>query len=436
MSKCIIPLFLIGFLVGGMIAVIPGSAGAQGPVIAGAYGTASAEETPAPLFLALDPGGSAVSVPDDAGGGMPGAQGKETVWGVNPAAGAEAPGLPVDIPPDQESLYREVRELRNVVDRLRMEADVREQLRVTAEEQRDKEAEILEAAGREYSLRPVWVFDMDLNVQYSYNSYDIIRSIDMKEGKNLEYHSDHTLTNSLSLGSGIRDNLSLGATVPFVYKYDKVDTSQSMSTTSLGDISLNLQYQPLKSGGRYPAPIFSVNYTLPTGEGMFDINPATELATGSGLYNVSGGVSVSQPFDPVNAFASISYSKSMRKTRINQLRPGAPGLLDEVSPGASIDGSLGFGYAISYRMSLTLSLSYSYGFSTDYYWLKERNDGSDTMESLKTASGDRASASLSIGTAWRVTPGRTVIVNIGKGLTTANPGFSLSVRMPVSFDRR
>lgn len=431
-SRSILSIFLLAVVVCGMTAAFPGMTGAQGPMIAQEAGA-----LPPVLFLALDPDalptlGNPDALPAHVNPDSPATGGQGPQLGT----GADDPSDWVAVPPDQEGLYREVRELRNIVDRLRKEADARDQLRGTTEEERDKEAEILEAAGREYSLRPVWVFDMDLNVAYSYNSYDIIRKIDMEEGNNLEYHSNHTLTNSFSLGSGVRDNLSLGATVPFVYKYDKVDTASSMDKTNLGDISLNLQYQPLKTGRGYPAPIFSFGYTLPTGEGIFDINPQTELATGSGLYTYSAGVSVSQPFDPVNAFASISYAKSLKKTRINQVRPGAPGLLDAVNPGASISGSLGFGYAVSYRTSLTLSLSYGYMFSTDYYWLQERNDGSELMDTVETSSGDDVSASLNIGTAWRISPGRTVIVTIGKGLTTANPGFSLSVRLPVSFDRR
>lgn len=418
-----------------MTAALPGktAAQAQGPMIA-----READAPATPLFLAMDPGqpiapGNPQGI-EPAGAGPAGtaADGQGPQLGT----GADEPSGLGDIPPDQEGLYREVKALRDIVDRLRKEADAREHLRGTAEEERDKEAEILEAAGREYSLRPVWVFDMDLNIQYAYNSYDVIRKIDTENGNNLEYHSDHTLTNSLSLGSGIRDNLSLGATVPFVYKYDKVDTTQSKDVTNLGDITLNLQYQPVKTGKGYPSPIFFVNYTLPSGEGTFDINPANELATGSGLYSISGGFSISQPVDPVNTFASISYSQALKKTNIGQIRAGAPGLLDEVDPGASIGGSLGFGYALSYRTSLTMSLSYNYYFATDYYWLQERNDGSDTMDTVQTSSGDQVSASLNIGTSWRITPGRTVIVNIGKGLTTANPGFSLSVRLPVSFDRR
>jgi hypothetical protein len=436
-------MFLLAFVFWGMTAALPGYVEAQGPMIA--QDEASAREgdgAKPPLFLALDPGGPVGSAGGNPGGPM--------IAGENPegpelsgSEGSPGPDLktdkadewmdPVDLPEGQEGLYKEVRELRDIVERLRDEAQARDHLRVTAEEERDEQEEILEAAGREYSLRPPWTFNMDLNVQYSYNSYDIIRYLDMVEGRSPEYHSNHNIDNSLSFESGVRDNLAVSATVPFVYNYDAVDTAQSRSVTGLGDISLGLKYQPLKTGKGYPSPIFSISYGLPTGKSPYDINPDTELSTGSGLKRVSGGVSVSQPFDPVSAFASLSYSHRFRETGIGQLRGNRT--LEEVDPGASISGSLGFGYAISYRVSMSLSLSYSYGYSSDYYWtVIDRLTGQPGTE--KTESGDSVSASLGLTTAWRITPSRTIIIGIGKGLTTANPGFSISTRIPVSFDWR
>ena len=341
--------------------------------------------------------------------------------------GTEVQAGPRDITPDQEALYREVRELRDMVDRLRQEADARDRLRITEDEERDEEKEILEAAGREYSLISPWLFRMDLRVHYSYNDYDVIRALQGQQGTRIDNVSDHQLTNSFSLESGIRDNLSIDASVPFVYKYDKVSTAQSRDVTNLGDISLGLKYQPLKTGQGYPSPIFSAEYTFSTGKSPFEINPATELSTGSGFRSIRGGVSVSQPFDPVNAFASLSYLHRFRETGIGQAR--SRGVLDEVDPGGQVSASIGFGYAVSYRMSLSLSLSTAYLFSTDYYW--RAREGRD-----KTQSGDSVSASLGLNTSWRITPRRTIIIGIGQGLTTANPGFSMSLRMPVSFDMR
>lgn len=385
-----------------------------------AHGPMLAHHSPGPMLALDDAGGPALNEQE--------AESPDIQEGPDAAdEDAMRPPEPDEIPRDQAALYEEVRELRGMVDQLRKEAEAREHLRVTDEEERDEESEILEAAGREYSLRPPWQFQMDLRSSYSYNDYDVIRQIKANDGTHIEHIANHTITNSFSLETGIRDNLSIDASVPFVYIYDKVDTADSKDTTNLGDISLGLKFQPLKTGRGYPSPIFSFDYTFPTGKSPYDIDPATELSTGSGFHAVSGGVSVSQPFDPVNAFASLRYRHRFKETGIDQER-GA-GRLDEVDPGDRVSASLGFGYAVSYRMSMTMSLGTTYSFSTDYYWLAR--DGR-----RKTSSGDSVSASLNLNTSWRVTPQRTIIIGIGKGLTTANPGFTLSARMPFVLDRR
>jgi len=448
--RLLLLMFVLAAVVCGMTMAPFEASGAAGPMIVREEEPVSKGSDQGPLFIAIDVGnglppgtpaaepapgnpvGGPALAPEAPGGTMPDGQ-----QGAQPGIAADDASAPVDIPPDQVEIYREVRNLQEIVNRLRLEADARDHLRATVEDEeaRDRDAEILEAAGRQYYLQPPWVFGLDLSVNYSYYAYDLIRYIDRESGNNLEYHSNHTITNNFSLSSGIRENLSAGATIPFVYKYDMVGTAQSREVTSLGDISLNLQYQPMRVGQGYPSPIFSFGYIMPTGKSPYEINPQTELSTGSGLTSYTGGISLSHPFDPVNVFGSVGYEKAMTEKHIGQTRPGAPGLLDEVVPGAIIRASLGFGYAVSYRMSLTLGLSYTYMFSTDYFWLQARQYD-DGFDKIKTSSGDATSASLNLSTSWRLTPGRTLIVGAGWGITAANPGFSISIRLPLSYDFR
>lgn len=388
-----------------------------GPRLARMSDDALAERSTGPMLAQYSGPGPALAQADTGG---PALEGQDQA----PAAPQASPG---EWSSSQRELYNEVQELRDMVDQLRKEAEAREHLRLTEDEERDEEAEILQAAGREYSIRPPWQFQLDLRTNYSYNDYDVIRQMRGREGVNIEHVANHRITNNFSLETGIRDNLSIDASVPFVYVYDKVGQEDSRDTTNLGDISVGLKFQPLKTGRGYPSPIFSVDYTFPTGKSPYDINPATELSTGSGFHQVSGRASISQPFDPVNAFASISYRHRFKETGIGQAR--SRGILDEVDPGEQISVSLGFGYAVSYRMSMSMSVGASYTYSTDYYWLER-----DRRE--KTRSGDSVSASLNLNTSWRVTPRRTVVIGFGKGLTTAHPGFTLSARVPFTMDLR
>ena len=415
---------------------IVGRGAGRGPSIARA---GDAEESDGPPSLGpmlameqseMESPGRMLAQREDAGSPSLAAQDEPdapAIGGPEETGADEPPEPPGEVPADQEALYQEIRDLREMVEELRQEAEVREELRLSEEEERDEEEEILEAAGREYSIRPPWQFRLSLGVNYNYNDYDVIRELQAREGTRIDHVANHRITNTLSIETGIRDNISIDASLPFVYVYDKSGTRQSRDTSNLGDTSVGLKFQPFKTGRGYPSPIFSADYTFPTGAGPFDINQETELSTGSGFNAVSAGVSMSHPFDPVNAFGSLTYRYRFKETGIGQAR--GRGTLDEVDPGESISGSLGFGYAVSYRMSMSLSLSCSYSYSTDYYWLAR--EGRE-----KTSSGDSFSASLSLNTSWRVTPRRRVTIGLGKGLTTANPGFTFRVSMPLTLDLR
>ncbi len=408
--RCTLKVFFLALAAWWLCAIHPGPAFSQeGPSIAveeeDDVSDAEADDEDAPAGPAIDMGPDEPAEPDEPSNDEP---------------LVDDPEMPADIPEDQAELFEEVRELREIVERLRQEADARERLRVTDEEERDEEEEILEAAGREYMLMPAGMLGMELNINYAYYSTDQFRP---RAGE-VEYRSNHNITNSLIIESARRDNLTIDASIPFIYKYDQVGTDRSMDVTNLGDISLGARYQPFKAGNRWPPPILNLRLTLPTSRGDYDINPQRELSTGSGLYALSGGVSVSQPIDPVNAYASLNYRHRFTYDDVGQRRPA--GLLEKVDPGDRISGSMGFGYAVSYRASMSISFSYTYGFSTELYYAN-----GDTQ-----STGDQISASMNINTSWRIRPGRTVIIGLSKGLTNEDPDFAFSVRLPIEFDLR
>ena len=341
--------------------------------------------------------------------------------GIEALPDEEPADLDRDVDPDRDE---ELESLRERVRRLEMEAEARETLRMTEEEERDEEEEILEAAGREYTLMPTGMIGLELNTRYSYYTTDVLRDIDPAR---IEYVANHNIDHNFVIETAIRDNLNVEAAVPFVYKYDRVATERSMDIRDLGDISVGIKYQPFKTGNRWPAPIFNTRLTFPTGRGEYDIDPENEMSTGSGLYSLSGGVSVSHPFDPVNAFASLTYRHRFNRSDIGQIRHGRT--LDEVDPGDRVNFNMGFGYSVSYRMSLSLSVSYTYGLATDYYYLA--SDGRD-----KETTGDMASSSINLNTAWRLSPQQTIIVGVGAGLTSDDHDVNFSLRLPFQFDLR
>ena len=320
---------------------------------------------------------------------------------------------------NKEAIYQELRELRQKVEQLEKEAEARKKLKMTEKEKKQEEEDILEAAGREYTLMEKGMLSMDLSVSYSYYSSDIIR-----ENFDVEYKANHNITHSVSVSTALRKNVTVSASVPFVYKYDKMGTEREKTITDIGDMSVGVKHQPWKANDTWPVPIFNLNLSMPTGRGQYEIDPNQELSTGSGLYGLSAGVSVSHPIDPVSVFGGLTYSQSLPKDDIGQIRQ--QGRLEKVEPGRSISGNMGFGYALSYRTSMSVSYSYSYSYPTKYHWA-----GGSTTTGRETIS-----SSFGLSTSWRITPERTIIIGLSKGLTNDSQDFSLSLRMPLEFDMR
>jgi ketosteroid isomerase-like protein len=348
--------------------------------------------------------------------GTPGEQKQGPSLGPSQASGPSLKGRTQEVP---GTLAREVQDLKVQVDKLQKEAEARRKLQITDEEKKKKEEQILEAAGREYTLLPAGTLGFEYSLGYSYYSFDAIA-----EAFEVEHNANHNLTNTLITEYAYKDNLTLNVNVPFVYKYNKVGTDDEKDVTDLGDVSLGVKYQPFKSGGDWPVPILNTSLTLPTSRGVYEINPETELSTGDGLYKASLGMSFSKPIDPVNAFASLNYTYAFEESGIDQKRGAA--VLEEVEPGDTIGGTLGLGYALSYKVSLSLSWSYSYGFESKYHWRGGRT----------TSSGTSVSSSLNLSTGWRLSPKQSIILGVGVGLTDDNSDFSFSFRWPFEYDLR
>ncbi|MCF8036406.1 MAG: hypothetical protein K9K62_06015, partial [Desulfobacteraceae bacterium] len=207
---------------------------------------------------------------------------------------------------EDPDIRQQLQELREKVERMEKEAEARKALEVTEKEAREEEEAILKAAGREYSLLRAGLLEMEYKLNYAYHSYDVLSR--SEEGSTrLEHHANHNLSNHIVAEIALLDNLTMDADAAFVYKYDKVGEDDSEEVHDLGDSSVGFKYQPFKSGNGWPSPILHLRGTLPASRGDYEINPETELSTGSGLYAASAGFSIYHPFDPVSAFASLNY---------------------------------------------------------------------------------------------------------------------------------
>lgn len=321
---------------------------------------------------------------------------------------------------DLETLYMQLQALEDEVEKLRIESEARKKLKMTEAEERKEEEEILSAAGREYTMARAGTLSFDYSFGYTYNSFD---EANWEEGR-LKHTSNHNLTNTVSARYAVYDNLSLGTSVPFKYKYHELGISGSKDVTDLGDISLSANWQPFKIGGELPPVILTSSISLPTGRSPYEINPAVDLATGSGVYAVSIGCTGNKTIDPVVLFGGLTYSYQLEEDDLSYHGSSNNLTLKKVEPSDGIGASMGIGYAMSYKATVNASISASYAFGTTYEY--ENGETRSTGTSL--------TASLNVGTGWRISPERTISVNVGIGLSNDASDFSVGFRIPFDYE--
>lgn len=314
------------------------------------------------------------------------------------------------------SLDQEINRLEKKIQKLIDENEARKRLEVPEEEKSKSVDDILSAVGREYSLLRKGTISLSYSFNYAYYSGDVII-----ESSQVQRRCNHNLTNTITAEYALLNNVTLSAGIPFAYKYNRVGTAYSQESTDFGDASFGVTWQPFASA-KFPTTIVSFGATLPTGSSPYNINLNDTLATGSGVYGISAGVSLSKVIDPLVAFGSLSYGYGFPQAGLSQNWQGS-GILTKVEPGSTLGLSIGFGYALSYQASMNLSAQFSYAFSSKY----TINDTSEFE------SGHSLASSFNIGTGWRITPARSLYVSLGIGLTNNDSDVSLSIKLPFEF---
>jgi hypothetical protein len=316
-----------------------------------------------------------------------------------------------------KDINQKIEDLQKQVDILRDLGRAREKITVgTDEDKAEQEKAILTAAGREYTMMEPGKIEMEYGLSYSYvSSSEILSSTQVVPRVN------NTIINAIDVQYGLLKNVTAGIHIPYVYLYDKTGSTAARKATDMGDISLNMSYQPFKSGGDWPNTTISMGVTLPTGRSPYGINRDTDLPTGSGLYGVSLGVNMSKPIDPAMVFGSIGCSYSFERDNLSENNNNA--ILVGVEPGMGYSAAVGLAYAISYALSMNVSVNYGYSTKTVYHF-------SNTADSTSPAS---AAGTLGIGIGYRVSPLTTLSLGLSIGLTKNNSDFGFSFRVPFSF---
>lgn len=375
----------------------------SGEAEAGLWGTAESENEPAD---------SEEGPTEKSGAGKPKTANEKSTETSAEAAASPDTGQPGSV----KELQQEVKTLKEKVQTLLDAQEVRKELKATEEEKAEEEEDILSAAGRQYTLLAKGRLGVEYKLDYSYFAYDAVR-----EQNIIEHNSQHNITNTFTLEYPLKNNLTLEAAIPFVYKYDKVGSDESKDVSDFGDVDFALNYQPLKSGGGFPSIILRTVLTCPMGRDPYDINSDTELSTGSGGYSLKGSMSVSKAVDPIMVFGSFGYTY---KHPIDDLdyKLGSY-TLERYERGDTLEFSMGIGYSLSYITSLTLGYSYSYSFEDERFF----------KEAEPQTYATRTDSSLNIGTSWRISQKMRINMSLGIGLAN-NDYFTLAFRFPYEYD--
>lgn len=281
----------------------------------------------------------------------------------------------------------------------------------------------LTAVDKQYSLIKRGKIQATYDMNYSYVGQERINA-DISSGEltlfNIENDSSHTITNTVAVDYGVRDNLTASLTVPLVSKYSENPAFDGFSH-SLGDLGLGARWQPLEVKRGRPSMTFTGNVRLPTGKSPFKVVADQGLATGSGVTTLTGGVNVNHIVDPVALFGSMSLSYSLAAKDLSQVRGSR--ILTKVEPGMSFGFGIGFAYALSYGITTSISLQESISAGTKLHF----SDGSSGKTKTQT------SGVLNFGLGYRVSPKTTVNITTGIGLTDDSPNFSIGVSLPLAF---
>lgn len=279
--------------------------------------------------------------------------------------------------------------------------------------------EVFTSNERQYSLMKKGDISSYYDIDYTYHR-DTQLDLEMAQGQlyqlRVQENASHALTNTFTAQYGLRDNLTLSASVPLVAKSDLL---KDATAAGLGDISVGARWEPFPlKAGRLPLILFA-NLSTKTGDSPYEINPVKDLSTGKGYYSAGIGASTRKYIDPVVLFASASANYGFKESGLNQVRGRR--IIEEFEPGISGGFAFGFAYSFNYDVSMTMSYQQSFNTGSEFTYR--------SGESYSPA--DQTSSTLAISLGVRVSPETIVNGTVGIGLTEDAPDVSLGLSFPL-----
>lgn len=222
------------------------------------------------------------------------------------------------------------------------------------------------------------------------------------------------VTNQHAFRLGLPWDVQVDLVVPFGYEHERSfredGTNTSKNTSGLGDISLSLNYQLIKSNNFWPDTVVGLSWKSTTGEDPYRVTTTDNLALGSGFETWGAAITSMTMTDPAVLFGGFSTSYSRGDEKV----------IGYVQPGESYGLSLGLALALNFDTSI--SFNYQYRYNREIEIERKQIDGSDLTTSI-----------FSIGLSKALNNFYAVDIDLGMGLTQDSPDFQLMVSFPFRY---
>lgn len=302
----------------------------------------------------------------------------------------------------------------------------KEKLKLSSDEKKENEQLVRTAFERTLIdkggvLLPAYKFEIEPSLSYVHSSSDrvIIDGITIENLVNIgDIFSERIRRDSWGLAATIRMGLpadyQLELRIPYGSEKRKILTADNLeinnSKSGVGDITLGISHQFVKSHGSWPDILGSFRFKSQTGGDPFQVGASDELSLGSGYDSYELSVTAVKVSDPVVFFGGLSYStNSSEQKSIGKLKAGDS-------------------YGLQMGMALALNLDTSLSFGYDL-----RFTGRTKVNGIPVPGSYLNTSSLSVSVSNALTKNTSVDVSVGIGLTEDAPDVQFSLSFPVKF---
>ena len=222
------------------------------------------------------------------------------------------------------------------------------------------------------------------------------------------------ITNNHSFRLGLGNDMQMDVVIPLGYQ--KEDSFRgdgefnTKKTSGIGDVSIGLSHQLIKSHSDWPDTVIAFNWKTTTGDDPYREVSNDKLALGTGFNTYGVSVTSMANSDPIVLFGG--YSLNYTDERFKDI--------GNVKPGISHGLNLGMALALNFDTSLSFNFQFTY---TD----KTKING------VKINGTNITTSTFAIGLSKANGDSHAVDIDLGIGLTSDSPDFQLTVSMPFNF---